>query len=1139
MDTSNESPLYRLEGTDKNQTGGLIIRKKPSDHTFKKPQVSVLGLDKLAKRKRQENSQETKSKSESNSPKSESRERKYRSYAEETPTHTGGVNYEAQKRLESRLKHQRLSAQDKQHRHSYKDRDRDRNRERDRDRERSRSRDSIRQTPLRFKDEPQTPLFKTKDPTSKSNWDDDEDEEPRKSSWDHPTPNLYTSKDGRESIRSEFTPSYKYNSWNKDRKASGATPIIDGEEKELWEEEQQRLDREWYALDDGENHAFADVSEEYTRKKEMELEAKRQKRLSAQQRQINKDNELWERNRMLTSGVVSSLDHDDDPDDEGETRVHLLVHNVVPPFLDGRIVFTKQPEPVVPVRDPTSDMALVARKGSALVRAYREQKERKRAQKKHWELAGTHIGNIMGVRDRHKDDREDPGQETDFKAGQKYARHIKGDEVTGEAKYRSIQHQRRSLPVFAVRQELLNVIRENSVVVIVGETGSGKTTQLTQYLHEDGYSRYGIIGCTQPRRVAAMSVAKRVSDEMATTLGDKVGYAIRFEDCTSKDTVIKYMTDGILLRESLREGDLDRYSVIIMDEAHERSLSTDVLFGLLREVVARRHDLKLIVTSATMDSSKFSTFFGNAATFQIPGRTFPVEVLHAKNPVEDYVDAAVKQVLQIHLQPRSGDVLVFMPGQEDIEVTCEALKERLAEIESAPPLSILPIYSQLPSDLQAKIFQRSEGGLRKCVVATNIAETSLTVDGIVFVVDSGYCKLKVYNPRIGMDALQVYPVSRANADQRAGRAGRTGPGTCYRLYTRRQYLDELLLTGVPEIQRTNLANTVLLLKSLGVQDLLAFHFMDPPPQDNILNSLYQLWILGALDHTGRLTPLGRQMAEFPLDPPQCQMLIVASQLGCTADILIIVSMLSVPSIFYRPKGREEDSDSAREKFQVPESDHLTYLNVYSQWKANGYSSSWCNDHFIHAKAMRKVREVRQQLEEILKQQKMEVVSCGTDWDIVRKCICSAYFHQAARLKGIGEYVNCRTGMPCHLHPTSALFGMGFTPDYVVYHELVMTAKEYMQCVTAVDGHWLAELGPMFFSVKETGRSGRAKRRQAMQHLHEMEGQMKEAEEEMKARAQEQLEREQASIRKQEILTPGIREPGTPAPYRKTPGRLGL
>lgn len=205
-----------------------------------------------------------------------------------------------------------------------------------------------------------------------------------------------------------------------------------------------------------------------------------------------------------------------------------------------------------------------------------------------------------------------------------------------------------------------------------------------------------------------------------------------------------------------------------------------------------------------------------------------------------------------------------------------------------------------------------------------------------------------------MDALQIYPVSQANSNQRSGRAGRTGPGQCFRLYTQRQYLDELLITGVPEIQRTNLANTVLLLKSLGVQDLLAFHFMDPPPQDNILNSLYQLWILGALDNTGRLTTLGRQMAEFPLDPPQCQMLITASKLGCTGEILIIVSMLSVPSVFYRPKGREEDSDSAREKFQVPESDHLTFLNVYNQWKTNGYSMSWCNDHFIHGKAMRKV-----------------------------------------------------------------------------------------------------------------------------------------------------------------------------------------
>lgn len=305
------------------------------------------------------------------------------------------------------------------------------------------------------------------------------------------------------------------------------------------------------------------------------------------------------------------------------------------------------------------------------------------------------------------------------------------------------------------------------------------------------------------------------------------------------------------------------------------------------QIVARRQDLKLIVTSATMDATKFSAFFGNVPTFTIPGRTYPVDVMFSKNSVEDYVDSAVKQALQIHLQPTIGDMLIFMPGQEDIEVTCEVIAERLAEIDAAPQLCILPIYSQLPSDLQAKIFQKAEDDVRKCVVATNIAETSLTVDGIIYVIDSGYCKLKVYNPRIGMDALQIYPISQANANQRSGRAGRTGPGQAFRLYTERQYKDELLALTVPEIQRTNLANTVLLLKSLGVVDLLQFHFMDPPPQDNILNSLYQLWILGALDHTGSLTALGKQMAEFPLDPPQCQMLIISSKMGCSAEVLII------------------------------------------------------------------------------------------------------------------------------------------------------------------------------------------------------------------------------------------------------------
>lgn len=424
--------------------------------------------------------------------------------------------------------------------------------------------------------------------------------------------------------------------------------------------------------------------------------------------------------------------------------------------------------------------------------------------------------------------------------------------------------------------------------------------------------------------------------------------------------------------------------------------------------------------------------------------------MFSKNPCEDYVDSAVRQVLSIHLSHPPGDILVFMTGQEDIEVTCQVINERLQELNDPPPLTVLPMYSQLPADLQAKIFERTDENSRKVIVSTNIAETSLTVDGIIYVVDTGYNKLKVYNPKIGMDALQITPISQANANQRSGRAGRTGPGTCYRLYTEAAYRYEMYENNIPEIQRTNLANVVLLLKSLNVKNLLDFEFMDPPPQETILNSMYQLWILGALDNTGDLTPDGRRMVEFPLDPSLSKMLISSEIFGCSEEVLTIVSMLSVPSVFYRPKERAEESDAARERFFVAESDHLTLLHVYQQWKSNGFRDSWCVQHFVHPKAMRKAREIRTQLVDIIKSQKITLTSCSTDWDIIRKCICAAYFHQAARLKGIGEYVNMRSGMPCHLHPTSSIHGRGFTPDYIVYHELVMTSKEYMQCVTAVD-----------------------------------------------------------------------------------------
>lgn len=769
------------------------------------------------------------------------------------------------------------------------------------------------------------------------------------------------------------------------------------------------------------------------------------------------------RHEFSNRGIKRHLLKEDDDDGDDEAVSHVIVHQKLPPFLDGKIMFSKQVLPVLPVKDPTCDMAVNAKKGSQTVKESREQKEVKKAQKKEWDLKNTNIGEIMKV----KSDDENLKVATNYR--DKYSKHL--DKSLVDKK--KIAAQKKSLPVYSCRDELLQLIRENSIVVVVGETGSGKTTQLTQYLKEEGYDQDGCIACTQPRRVAAMSVAQRVSQEMGVELGKEVGYTIRFEDNTSRHTVIKYMTDGILLRESLSDPDLEKYSCIIMDEAHERSLNTDILFGLLRKIAMQRYDLRLIITSATMDSSKFSNFFGSVPIFKIPGRTFQVDIFHSATVICDFVAQAVSQAVNIHLgAKKDGDILIFMPGQEEIEVTCDQIEDRIMSIKSQSPdadiqeLKILPMYSALAPERQAEVFKEAPTGTRKCIVATNIAETSLTVDGVKFVIDSGYSRLKVFQPKMGIDALLIYPISQANANQRSGRAGRTSSGVCYRLYTETQYKDELLTTSVPEIQRSNLSNVILLLKSLNIEDLSSFKFMDPPPQDNMSNSMYQLWMLGALDNHGKLTKLGRDMANFPLDPTMSKMVVESIADGCALEVLIIVAMLSGPNVFYRPEGREEESDRERERFYIHDSDHLTLLNVYKQWLKNHESSNWCSKRFINYRLLVKVRDVVDQLKHIMKTHKYRVSSCD-DENVIRKCICKSYFHQAAMLKNLKEYQNLRTGMPCHLHPTSALFNAGSLPKYIIYHELVMTTKEYMHCATAVQAEWLADLGPMFYSLRRS------------------------------------------------------------------------
>ena len=628
-------------------------------------------------------------------------------------------------------------------------------------------------------------------------------------------------------------------------------------------------------------------------------------------------------------------------------------------------------------------------------------------------------------------------------------------------KYLSIREQRESLPIFQFKEELRKNIGSNRIIIIVGETGSGKTTQLTQYLAEWGYAKYGRIGCTQPRRVAAMSVAQRVSLEFGCKLKEEVGYLIRFEDQCSERTIIKYMTEGMLLRETLLDKNLSQYSVIILDEAHERTIATDVLFGLIKQAIKNRPNLKLIITSATLNSDKFSKFFGGCPVFKIPGRTYDVEILYAKVPEIDYLEASLKTVLQIHLNEKPGDILLFLTGQEEIDNACSMLQLKINTLgKNCPKMIVLPVYSALPSELQIKIFEPAPPGVRKCIIATNIAEASLTIDGIYYVVDPGFTKIKTFHSKMGMDNLIIVPISQSSAKQRAGRAGRTGPGKCYRLYTYNAFQNEMLKDTVPEIQRTNLADTVLILKALGINDLLNFEFMDPPPSPNLVAAMEQLFYLGALDEEGLLTKLGRRMAEFPLEPQLSKMLLASIDLNCSEEITTIVSMLSVQNIFYRPKDKEEQADKKRARFINYQGDHITLLNVYNEY-IKFQTEDWCKDNFVHYRSLSKAVEIKEQLKNILERYKLKIVSCKGSYSHVRKAITAGYFSHVARCQK-DVYKTIVDDHEVYIHPSSSLFNKN--PEWVVYHEVVNTSKEYMRNVSTINPRWLMDVAEKYFKV---------------------------------------------------------------------------
>lgn len=642
-------------------------------------------------------------------------------------------------------------------------------------------------------------------------------------------------------------------------------------------------------------------------------------------------------------------------------------------------------------------------------------------------------------------------------------------------RYYDILEQRKSLPVFSRREEFKAKLQKNQVLVLVGDTGSGKTTQIPQFAVQEGFCTKGRkVACTQPRRVAAMSVSKRVSDEMDVTLGEQVGYTIRFEDLTGPSTCLKYMTDGMLLREAMNDNLLSKYSVVILDEAHERTVSTDVLMGLLQEILPKRKDLKLVVMSATLDAGKFREYFAGAEYMEVEGRMFPVDIFYTPEPESDYLEAALRTVMQIHMCEPEGDVLVFLTGEQEIEDSVRKITEEAKKLgDEYGPIMCLPLYSSLPPKHQQRIFDpapppRKKGGPpgRKVIFSTNIAETSLTIDGVVYVIDPGFFKQKVYNPRTRVESLLVHPISRASAKQRAGRAGRTKPGKAFRLYTEDSFKRELQEQNHPEIMRSNLSSVVLHLKKLGIDDLVHFHLLDPPAPETLMRALEQLNYLGALDDEGNLTDLGHQMSELPLDPQLAKMLIAAPKYNCSNEILSIVAMLTVPRVFLRPPEAKKAADEAKDRFSHVDGDHLSLLNVFHAYKSHEHKDPhWCYNNFIDDRALKSADNVRTQLARIL--QKLGVKLVSTDFSSkdyyvnIRRALVEGFFMQTAHLERTGQYLTVKDNQIVGIHPSSCL---DTKPEWVIYFEFVLTNKQYIRTVTSVRGEWLVDAAPQYFAL---------------------------------------------------------------------------
>lgn len=617
------------------------------------------------------------------------------------------------------------------------------------------------------------------------------------------------------------------------------------------------------------------------------------------------------------------------------------------------------------------------------------------------------------------------------------------------------------LPITVHSEEILEAVRKNPVTIVVGETASGKTTQIPQFLYHAGFAQEGIIGITEPRRVAATSTAAFVAGQIGIRLGGLVGYQTRFDDVVAPETQIKFMTDGILLREFQIDPDIRNYSVIMVDEAHERSCNIDFVLGLLKNLLKRRPDLKVVVASATIDEEKFSRYFWDAPIINVSGRMFPVEIIYSDCDIGEWamVDSVVKKIAEICENESPGDILVFMTGEAEINAVIERLEK-----QNLNYLKALPVYAALPPEEQQKIFS-SQNGSRKVVVATNIAETSITIEGIRFVVDSGLVKQIHFHPESGIQSLDVVPHSQAGCEQRKGRAGRTQSGICYRMYTPENFESRPAFT-TPEILRSSLASVVLAMEDISIENIEEFDFIDAPSKDAFHEAYETLSALGAIQRGKKgLTEIGQAMARLPLEPRVARMLLEAHEHECVRPVTTIAAFLSVHNIFVRPKDKEQEANTAHWRFKHSWSDFLTFLNIWKGYKESGSVESWCFENFLNAKSLWEVSNIREQLFRILDQEGIEI-SEKDDPDVVAKAVASGLVYNLLEHSSRFEYAGVLRPdtQKVYIHPSSTLFG--FSGRWVVAAEIVKTTKRYARACSRVKPEWLPELVPNLASFQD-------------------------------------------------------------------------